>query len=200
MTKIKFGYKDIDELDKPKEVNDVFTSVSNKYDVLNDIMSFGLHRLWKKQFIRLCNIKTQKKVLDIACGTGDIALELIKKNPSIDLTCLDPNREMIEICKEKFINKGITNVDYQIKTSDNPRLWLEIHLTSLLEENINQTIINKKDLINKKVILEDNKNQNESGDFNKKELINKQVISEDNKNQNESRDLNKKKLINKQVI
>ena len=79
MTKIKFGYKDIDELDKPKEVNDVFTSVSNKYDVMNDIMSFGLHRLWKKQFIRLCNIKPQKKILDIACGTGDIALELIKK-------------------------------------------------------------------------------------------------------------------------
>ena len=115
MTKIKFGYKDIDELDKPKEVNDVFTSVSNKYDVMNDIMSFGLHRLWKKQFIRLCNIKSQKNVLDIACGTGDIALELIKKNPSIELTCLDPNREMIEICKEKFINKGITNIHYQIK-------------------------------------------------------------------------------------
>ena len=115
MTKIKFGFKDIDECDKPKEVNDVFTSVSNKYDVMNDIMSFGLHRLWKKQFIRLCNIKNQKKVLDIACGTGDIALELIKKNPSIELTCLDPNTEMIEICKEKFINKGITNVDYQVK-------------------------------------------------------------------------------------
>ena len=115
MTKIKFGYKDIDELDKPKEVNDVFTSVSDKYDVMNDIMSFGLHRLWKKQFIRLCDIKSQKKVLDIACGTGDIALELIKQNPSIELTCLDPNREMIEICKEKFINKGITNIDYQVK-------------------------------------------------------------------------------------
>jgi len=53
--------------------------------------------------------------LDIACGTGDIALECIKKNPSIDLTCLDPNREMIEICKEKFINKGITNVNYEVK-------------------------------------------------------------------------------------
>ncbi len=115
MAKMKFGYKDIDELDKPEEVNNVFTSVSNSYDVMNDIMSFGLHRLWKKQFIRLCNIKSQKKVLDIACGTGDIALELIRKNPSIELTCLDPNIDMIEICKEKFINKGIINVDYQVK-------------------------------------------------------------------------------------
>ncbi len=115
MTKIKFGYKDINELDKPKEVNGVFTSVSNKYDIMNDIMSFGIHRLWKRQFIRLCDVKSKKKALDIACGTGDISLELIKKNPSLDLTCLDPNAKMIEICKKKFINKGITNIDYQIK-------------------------------------------------------------------------------------
>ena len=61
MAKIKFGYKDIDESDKPSEVNNVFTSVSNKYDVMNDIMSFGLHRFWKKQFVRLCYIKSKKR-------------------------------------------------------------------------------------------------------------------------------------------
>ena len=53
MAKIKFGYKDIDESEKPSQVNNIFTSVSNKYDVMNDIMSFGLHRFWKKQFVRL---------------------------------------------------------------------------------------------------------------------------------------------------
>ena len=115
MAKIKFGYKDIDESEKPSQVNTVFTSVSNKYDVMNDIMSFVLHRFWKKQFVRLCDIKSKKKVLDIACGTGDITLELIKQKPSLNMTCLDPNAEMIEICKQKFINKGIINVDYQIK-------------------------------------------------------------------------------------
>ena len=115
MSKTKFGYKDVDELEKPTEVNNVFTSVSNKYDAMNDIMSFGLHRLWKKQFVRLCDIRNKKKVLDIACGTGDIALDLIKKNPSLNITCLDPNAEMIEICKQRFINKGIINIDYQIK-------------------------------------------------------------------------------------
>jgi DNA polymerase-3 subunit gamma/tau len=112
------------------------------------------------------------------------------------------NKFSYNISKNRIIDwhNKLKNVDYQIKTSDNPRLWLEIHLTSLLEENINQTIINKKELINKQVISEDNKNQNESGDFNKKELINKQVISEDNKNQNESGDFNKKELINNQDI
>ncbi len=112
------------------------------------------------------------------------------------------NKFSYNISKNRIIDwhNKLKNVDYQIKTSDNPRLWLEIHLTSLLEENINQKIIHKKKLINKQVISEDNKNQNESEDLNKKELINEQVISEDNKKQNESRDFNKKELINKQVI
>ena len=69
MEKTKFGYKDIDQKDKPSKVNEVFTSVSNRYDLMNDIMSFGLHRLWKKQFLRLCNLSNKKNVLDVACGT-----------------------------------------------------------------------------------------------------------------------------------
>ena len=52
MEKTKFGYKEIDQKDKPSKVNQVFTSVSNKYVLMNDIMSFGLHRFWKKQFLR----------------------------------------------------------------------------------------------------------------------------------------------------
>ena len=60
MNKTKFGYTEIDVKDKPERVNKVFTSVSNKYDLMNDIMSFGLHRLWKKQFLRLCNLSNKK--------------------------------------------------------------------------------------------------------------------------------------------
>jgi DNA polymerase-3 subunit gamma/tau len=102
------------------------------------------------------------------------------------------NKFSYNISKNRIIDwhNKLKNVDYQIKTSDNPRLWLEIHLTSLLEENINQSIFNKKELINNQDI-----NQNESGDFNKKELINNQDI-----NQNESGDFNKKELINNQDI
>ena len=98
------------------------------------------------------------------------------------------NKFSYNISKNRIIDwhNKLKNVDYQIKTSDNPRLWLEIHLTSLLEENINQTIINKKELINKQVISEDNKNQNESGDFNKKELINNQDINQNSKNDNQT--------------
>ena len=53
MEKTKFGYKEIDQKEKPSKVNQVFTSVSNRYDLMNDIMSFGLHRLWKKQFFEV---------------------------------------------------------------------------------------------------------------------------------------------------
>tara|TARA_B100000035_G_scaffold310947_1_gene319635 strand:- start:3652 stop:4386 length:735 start_codon:yes stop_codon:yes gene_type:complete len=112
MNKVKFGYKDISQKEKPKKVNEVFTSVSNRYDLMNDIMSFGLHRLWKKQFIRLCDLDRKKYVLDVACGTGDISLDIAQTNNEIKLTCLDPNNEMLEICKQKLMNKGFIDIEY----------------------------------------------------------------------------------------
>ena len=125
--------------------------------------------------------------------TRDLLLKTLNNNYSeIYYTSIEFQNELnkfsYKISKNRIIewHNKLKNVDYQIKTSDNPRLWLEIHLTSLLEENINQTIINKKELINKEVISEDNKNQNESGDFNKKELINNQDINQNSKNDNQT--------------
>ena len=125
--------------------------------------------------------------------TRDLLLKTLNNNYSeMYYTSIEFQNELNQlsynISKNRIIDwhNKLKNVDYQIKTSDNPRLWLEIHLTSLLEENINQTIINKKELINKQVISEDNKNQNESGDFNKKELINNQDINQNSKNDNQT--------------
>ena len=125
--------------------------------------------------------------------TRDLLLKTLNNNYSeMYYTSIEFQNELnklsYKISKNRIIDwhNKLKNVDYQIKTSDNPRLWLEIHLTSLLEENINQTIINKKELINKQVISEDNKNQNESGDFNKKELINNQDINQNSKNDNQT--------------
>jgi demethylmenaquinone methyltransferase/2-methoxy-6-polyprenyl-1,4-benzoquinol methylase len=86
---------------------------------MNDFMSFGLHRIWKKQFIKLCNVQSKRKVLDVACGTGDISISLHKENQNINLTCLDPNPDMIKICKQKFINKGHVDINYQIHGIEN---------------------------------------------------------------------------------
>ena len=125
--------------------------------------------------------------------TRDLLLKTLNNNYSeIYYTSIEFQNELnkfsYKISKNRIIewHNKLKNVDYQIKTSDNPRLWLEIHLTSLLEENINKTIINKKELINKQVISEDNKNHNESGDFNNKELINNQDINQNSKNDNQT--------------
>ena len=125
--------------------------------------------------------------------TRDLLLKTLNNNYSeMYYTSIEFQNELnklsYKISKNRIIDwhNKLKNVDYQIKTSDNPRLWLEIHLTSLLEENINKTIINKKELINKQVISEDNKNQNESGNFNKKELINNQDINQNSKNDNQT--------------
>ena len=120
--------------------------------------------------------------------TRDLLLKTLNNNYSeMYYTSIEFQNELnkfsYNISKNRIIDwhNKLKNVDYQIKTSDNPRLWLEIHLTSLLEENINQSIFNKKELINNQDI-----NQNESGDFNKKELINNQDINQNSKNDNQT--------------
>ena len=125
--------------------------------------------------------------------TRDLLLKTLNNNYSeMYYTSIEFQNELnkfsYNITKNRIIDwhNKLKNVEYQIKTSDNPRLWLEIHLTSLLEENINQTIINKKELINKQVISEDNKNQIKSGDIKKKELINNQDINQNSKNDNQT--------------
>lgn len=112
MKKVKLGFKEIEESKKPDQINSIFSSVSQKYDIMNDIMSFGLHRLWKKQFVRLCNIEKQNTVLDVACGTGDITLELLNRKSDLRVSCLDANSDMIQICKSRLVDKGYINNNY----------------------------------------------------------------------------------------
>ncbi len=134
--------------------------------------------------------------------TRDLLLKTIDNNYSdIYYSSIDFQSELNKfsaIIKKSMIidwHNKLKNIDYQIKTSDNPRLWLEIHLTSLLKKNdqentnssfnINQKI-NNKELINKQVITENMENNNESETFSNKKLINKQVITENIKNDNQT--------------
>ena len=73
MNKTHFGYQTVDEVEKAGKVADVFHSVANKYDVMNDLMSFGLHRIWKKLTIARAQVRPGQRILDIAGGTGDLA-------------------------------------------------------------------------------------------------------------------------------
>ena len=84
-------------------VQNVFNQVYDQYDLMNDFMSLGIHRLWKKDLINMMNVSPDKKLIDVACGTGDIAklfLNHIKDESQI--TCVDPNISMINKAKEKL--------------------------------------------------------------------------------------------------
>jgi len=84
-------------------VKRVFDQVYDQYDLMNDIMSLGVHRLWKKNLLNMMNPLPNQKLVDVACGTGDIAkLFLENVNKSYQITCIDPNKGMIKKGKEKL--------------------------------------------------------------------------------------------------
>lgn len=97
--------------DKQSFVSSVFSAVSKKYDLMNDAMSLGLHRLWKKRFVSHISVRPGMTYLDVACGTGDISKELIEslknRNIEVDVTLTDINPEMLQEGKEKFIDHNI---------------------------------------------------------------------------------------------
>ena len=84
-------------------VQNVFDQVFDKYDLMNDLMSLGVHRLWKKNLLNMMNPSPKQKLIDVACGTGDIAkLFLDYLNKDSEITCIDPNKAMIKKAKEKL--------------------------------------------------------------------------------------------------
>jgi len=96
-----FGNKKIRKSQKTDLVQNLFTDVSNKYDLMNDIMSLGSHRLWKKELIELMNIQKGHKILDVGCGTGDIGIKILDAKKSNDIFLGDLNLSMIELGKKK---------------------------------------------------------------------------------------------------
>ena len=90
-------------LDKTKLVNSVFSKVYKKYDLMNDIMSLGIHRIWKNKLIDWMNPGSHSRLIDVASGTGDVAKLFSKKNNnSAQITCIEPNNEMFEEGKENL--------------------------------------------------------------------------------------------------
>ena len=103
-----FGYEQVTPEEKTHRVENVFSSVVSEYDLMNDIMSLGVHRLWKRQAVHLCAIRKKFHVLDLAGGTGDLAM-LIHNQLGEDgqVTLCDINANMLKQGKDRFFNKGI---------------------------------------------------------------------------------------------
>lgn len=109
-----FGYKQVPLQEKAKLVDRVFSSVAGKYDLMNDLMSLGIHRLWKKIAVQHCAIKPGQVILDLAGGTGDLTAAFAKQLSGTGSVILaDINAEMLRAGKDKLINQGqIANIEF----------------------------------------------------------------------------------------
>lgn len=103
-----FGYRIVEETQKVHKVADVFHSVAAKYDVMNDLMSAGLHRVWKKFTIAKAGVRPGFNVLDIAGGTGDLSKEFARQaGPTGEVWLTDINESMLRVGRDRLLNKGI---------------------------------------------------------------------------------------------
>ena len=102
---VSFGYESVDPEEKTRRVGAVFSNVAARYDVMNDAMSVGLHRLWKDQFVRRVKPQPGEAVLDMAGGTGDIAFRLAERGAEV--TVADINQEMLDVGVERAMKLGI---------------------------------------------------------------------------------------------
>jgi demethylmenaquinone methyltransferase/2-methoxy-6-polyprenyl-1,4-benzoquinol methylase len=103
-----FGYRDVTEDEKTRLVGEVFTSVARKYDVMNDLMSFGIHRLWKRYFVATSGVREGDTVLDLAGGTGDIAALLLPKVGARGSVVVgDINGDMLRVGRDRLLDRGL---------------------------------------------------------------------------------------------
>jgi demethylmenaquinone methyltransferase/2-methoxy-6-polyprenyl-1,4-benzoquinol methylase len=105
-----FGFKTVAETEKEHLVADVFHSVAEKYDLMNDLMSFGIHRLWKRFTIDCAGVRPGQKILDLAGGTGDLTAKFSRLvGDSGEVVLADINDSMLKVGREKLRNKGLVN-------------------------------------------------------------------------------------------
>ena len=107
-----FGFEKVTSKEKRTRVDSVFSDVADKYDLMNDLMSFGVHRLWKDEFCKMIP-NLNSTILDVAGGTGDIAFRLKKKgkkqNNEPHIVVCDINRDMLQVCKDRAVDRNILN-------------------------------------------------------------------------------------------
>jgi demethylmenaquinone methyltransferase/2-methoxy-6-polyprenyl-1,4-benzoquinol methylase len=104
--KTHFGYKEVDKKDKEVHVGNVFSSVAGSYDIMNDAMSMGMHRLWKMILVELAGVSKKDTILDIASGTGDIAKLISQEYPETEIYMTDINMDMLVEGRDRAINES----------------------------------------------------------------------------------------------
>jgi demethylmenaquinone methyltransferase/2-methoxy-6-polyprenyl-1,4-benzoquinol methylase len=108
-----FGYREVPEAEKERLVADVFDSVATRYDLMNDLMSFGVHRLWKRFTLEMSGVRAGQHVLDVAGGTGDLtALFARRVGAAGRLVLTDINAAMLEVGRGRLADRGVAGVEF----------------------------------------------------------------------------------------
>src|SRR6478735_10787864 len=109
MSSTHFGFETVEERDKARRVRGVFDSVAPRYDLMNDLMSMGLHRAWKAYTVLVANVQPGQQVLDIAGGTGDLALAFAKKaGQAGQVVHTDINEAMLRTGRDRLLDAGVS--------------------------------------------------------------------------------------------
>ena len=108
MAQTHFGYQSVDENDKHRRVRGVFDSVARRYDLMNDLLSFGLHRAWKAYTVAVAQVRAGDRVLDIAGGTGDLARAFAARvGPQGVVVLSDVNEAMLRVGRDRLLDAGV---------------------------------------------------------------------------------------------
>ena len=113
---VSFGYEEVSPEEKTERVGAVFSSVAKKYDVMNDAMSLGMHRLWKDKFVRRVKPRERETILDMAGGTGDIAFRLARAGAQV--TVADINQDMLDVGIERAIERGFDTLVWSCQNAE----------------------------------------------------------------------------------
>ena len=111
-----FGYEEIPEDEKIARVGAVFSGVARKYDIMNDAMSGGMHRLWKDRFVRRVKPRSGERILDMAGGTGDIAFRMA--DSGAEITVSDINQDMLDVGLERAVKRGIDDFVWSCQNAE----------------------------------------------------------------------------------
>jgi demethylmenaquinone methyltransferase/2-methoxy-6-polyprenyl-1,4-benzoquinol methylase len=114
--KVNFGDELVDPQEKTRRVGAVFSSVARRYDMMNDLMSGGMHRLWKDRFVARVKPRPGEDILDMAGGTGDVAFRLAERGGHV--TVADINADMLEVGKERAAKRGLTGLRWKVENAE----------------------------------------------------------------------------------
>src|SRR6476469_2049275 len=114
--KVNFGDELVTPEEKTRRVGQVVSSVARRYDIMNDLMSGGMHRLWKDRFVNRVKPRAGERILDMAGGTGDVAFRMSKRSALV--TGADINPDMLEVGKERAKQRGLSGLAWKVENAE----------------------------------------------------------------------------------